>query len=83
MVVLTPTTNNALSLRKNLEEAESRDYSELDSLLNDLPFVTVINETQTARAQLLLSGVHCSACAWLVESVVQQLPGIEGVQVNC
>ncbi len=30
----------------------------------------------------LLDGLHCAACAWLVERAVGQLEGVSGVQVN-
>ncbi|WP_461480918.1 heavy metal translocating P-type ATPase [Porticoccus sp.] len=34
------------------------------------------------QIQLLVGGISCSACAWLIEKHLQKLPGISGVQVN-
>ena len=34
------------------------------------------------EAVLLVEGVHCSACVWLIERALGSLPGVERVQVN-
>lgn len=34
------------------------------------------------RARLLLGGMTCAACTWLVESSVIRLPGVDGANVN-
>ena len=41
-----------------------------------------IAEGQLAEAQLLIEGIHCSACAWLIESQLKALPGIAQVEVD-
>ncbi len=37
---------------------------------------------QIAQAHLIIDGLHCSACTWLIESRLKQLEGIKRVQVN-
>ena len=34
------------------------------------------------EARLLLEGLRCSACAWLVEQVVARLPGVDAIELN-
>lgn len=34
------------------------------------------------QIQLLIGGISCSACAWLIEKHLKKLPGISDVQVN-
>ncbi len=33
-------------------------------------------------AELLVEGIHCAACVWLIERHLGQMPGVRGVQVN-
>ncbi|MFK8021385.1 MAG: heavy metal translocating P-type ATPase [Pseudomonadales bacterium] len=61
-------------------EAMSTEFESLDLLLSDLPFVT--KDESIASAKLLVEGIHCSACAWLIESVVSAVDGVDAVQVN-
>src|SRR5205085_2300216 len=35
-----------------------------------------------AEADLLLEGLRCAACAWLVEQAVLRMPGVTGLDVN-
>ena len=37
---------------------------------------------QIDEITLMLDGLTCAACAWLIEKQVSKLPGIEGVEVN-
>jgi Cu2+-exporting ATPase len=37
---------------------------------------------ELAEANLLIEGIHCSACAWLIESQLRALPGIARVSVD-
>jgi len=39
-------------------------------------------EAGTCRAELLLEGVNCPACVWLVEQRLKRLPGVSEVSVN-
>src|SRR5690554_890797 len=34
------------------------------------------------ETELLLEGMHCAACIWLIEHHLRQLPGVREVQVN-
>jgi P-type Cu2+ transporter len=34
------------------------------------------------EAQLILEGLRCSACAWLIEQVVTRLPGVASIDLN-
>ena len=34
------------------------------------------------EASLLLEGVRCSACLWLIEEMLRRLPGVESMEVN-
>ncbi len=36
----------------------------------------------TQTAQLLLGGVSCAACTWLIEHALEQLPGVEAAEVS-
>lgn len=52
----------------------------------DLPevqqdFVLPLDGTQK-QAQLLLGGITCAACVWLIEQHVQRLPQVSNVRVN-
>ncbi len=35
-----------------------------------------------AKVQLLVGGIHCSACVWLIEKQLQRLPGVVQVRVD-
>ena len=34
------------------------------------------------EAELIVEGIRCAACAWLIEQVVSRVPGVESVEVN-
>lgn len=34
------------------------------------------------ETELLIGGMHCAACVWLLEHYLRQLPGVSAVQVN-
>jgi Cu2+-exporting ATPase len=34
------------------------------------------------EAELVVEGIRCAACAWLIEQVVARVPGVEAVEVN-
>jgi len=52
----------------------------------DLPEVQAdyveILDNGDRQIQLLVGGISCSACAWLIEKHLQRIPGISEVQVN-
>ena len=39
-------------------------------------------EDQQWRANLVIEGIHCAACVWLIEKRLLQLPGVEQATVN-
>ena len=43
-----------------------------------------VNEEKdgTLRAELIVQGVHCGACTWLIERALNGQPGIVSIQVN-
>lgn len=58
-----------------------RKYQELD----DQSFqarCTTTDESGNSRVELLLEGVHCSACVWLVERVGRVVPGVVGSRLD-
>jgi P-type Cu2+ transporter len=40
------------------------------------------NANPSATVNLLIGGIHCAACVWLLEKYLQQLPGIVRVNVS-
>ncbi len=44
----------------------------------------VVRKVDSARCEtmLLIDGMHCTACAWLIERAVGSVPGVESVHVN-
>lgn len=40
------------------------------------------NEDATKEAKLIIEGISCPACIWLIESRISRLPGIRQVSVN-
>ena len=44
----------------------------------------VVRKVDSARCEtmLLIDGMHCTACAWLIERAVGSVPGVDSVHVN-
>ena len=40
------------------------------------------NDDQTLSARLLLGGVTCAACTWLIEETLKRVPGVSSAVVN-
>ncbi|HEU4579512.1 MAG TPA: heavy metal translocating P-type ATPase [Polyangiaceae bacterium] len=57
-----------------------RDYTEL----NDPAFLDSFSSTNGAErsAELLLEGVHCAACVWLVEKLPGLVPGVTSCRLD-
>ncbi len=59
-----------------------------DFAVYDLPVVqrTLVRDRQTGNhereAALLLEGVTCAACVWLIEQRLERLPGVTGASAN-
>lgn len=45
-------------------------------------FVIFDAQTQTLEAQLMIRGLHCPACVWLIEKRLEQVPGVIKVSIN-
>jgi Cu2+-exporting ATPase len=43
-------------------------------------FVDALGDTR--EINLLVEGIHCAACVWLIENSLQALPGVEEARVN-
>jgi len=74
--------------RENLPETSPRDMpAELEQLdfydheKVQKKFVTIENE-HTQSIALLINGIVCAACTWLIESRISRLAGIVAVSVN-
>ena len=40
--------------------------------------LTSLGEDGVASLHLMVEGIHCAACVWLIESVLAKQPGIDG-----
>lgn len=45
-------------------------------------FVRLVGAGDEREASLMLEGITCSACVWLIEQTLSRLPGVTGVMVN-
>ena len=41
-----------------------------------------VTEGSTMSAEILVEGIHCAACIWLIENWLMQLPGVDTAYVN-
>ena len=63
------------------EHSTSAAYYIYDEPENSRDFVEELAGDKR-RAQLLLGGVSCAACTWLIETALQRCPGIHASNVN-
>jgi Cu2+-exporting ATPase len=73
-------------LRTNLNEKApeitgDNPYTVYDDPENCTDFVETVG-TDRQRARLLLGGVSCAACTWLIESALSRTDGVESANVN-
>lgn len=55
----------------------------LDLLSSNEPIITADDETVSdKRAQLLLEGITCAACSWLIERHLSSITGVNVIRVN-
>lgn len=59
----------------------ARGYQELDDPSFQAQYVTS-GPAGDQQAELLLQGVHCSACVWLVERVGRVVPGVQSARLD-
>lgn len=62
------------------EAFSHKSYRDYDGLLDSLEFVK--HDADQYRADLLVTDLRCSACAWLLESVLGRLSGVLTVSVS-
>lgn len=67
--------------RPVLSSAGKRKYEELDDPSFRAAHVRSSTEGEE-RVELLLEGVHCSACVWLVERVGRVVPGVKSSRLD-
>lgn len=65
---------------KQLTAAELNRIRELDHPLIQESFVAPVKGAQ--EAQLLIGGITCAACIWLLENHMKQQPGVVSFSVN-
>ncbi len=63
-----------------VEALSTKNYRDYDGLLDSFDFVKYKESRYTA--DLLVTDLRCSACAWLLESVLGRLPGVQSVSVS-
>ena len=73
------------SLRKPLNERADQAWLDTDFSAFDRPSFQQRFVTDTEygkKATLLIEGVHCGACAWLIRQALKRLPGVRAIEVN-
>ncbi|WP_417566962.1 heavy metal translocating P-type ATPase [Marinobacter sp.] len=65
---------------KQLTPAEVQRLREMDHPLVQASFVAPVKGAQ--EAQLLIGGITCAACIWLLENHMKKQPGVESFSVN-
>ena len=63
-----------------VDDGFNPDLSLYDEPLLQSRFVREVNGNP--EAELLLEGIRCAACAWLIEQTLLRTPGVTGVEVN-
>ena len=72
----------AFNVRPDLSEAESgQHYAAYNDPAVNRSF-TEKNELGQTHARLLLGGITCAACTWLIEQTLGLMPGVKEVNVN-
>lgn len=66
------------------ETSAEFDHYDLDAMQE--PYVThgtlADDDTKTRSIHLLVEGIHCAACVWLIEQHLKRLPGVVKAHVN-
>jgi Cu2+-exporting ATPase len=65
----------------SLPEGNARDYTVWDDPKQQATFVKT-NHSNELDISLYIEGMHCTACAWLIEKHCENLDGIVSAQVN-
>ena len=81
------TDNGLVSYYRQRSALPARDDAVPQSL-RDLAAYDVQSPGETAadgdtrEASLILEGINCPACVWLIEGRVMQIPGVLGIEIN-
>ncbi|MEX2647678.1 MAG: heavy metal translocating P-type ATPase metal-binding domain-containing protein, partial [Alphaproteobacteria bacterium] len=67
--------------RRSIDPAARPPRPEDHGALDPTPFVRA-GDDGTCRVDLMVDGLHCAACVWLIESVLTRLPGVVAARVN-
>ena len=71
-------TNEQAPLAPPPEISQDFEIFDLDEIQSE--YVSIAESIR--KIQLLVEGIHCAACVWLIEKRLSQLDGIEKVSVN-
>ncbi len=63
-------------------DARNEDYSLYDNPGVLEEFTRSDDADNVSESRLSIGGLHCAACAWLIENHLQRLPGVESVSVH-
>ncbi|MBT7410710.1 MAG: heavy metal translocating P-type ATPase, partial [Methylococcales bacterium] len=67
----------------SLSPPAQNDLTDLESFdLESVQADFVIENDETKQAILLIEGIHCSACVWLIERALNKMPGVQQAIVN-
>ncbi|MGI9289427.1 MAG: heavy metal translocating P-type ATPase metal-binding domain-containing protein, partial [Pseudomonadales bacterium] len=67
---------------ENNERPEAaQEFAAFDTPAFQESFVTE-DRDGNASIQLLIGGIHCAACVWLIEHYLRQLPGVHAIRVS-
>ncbi len=73
-------TSNALAPPP--ESSGEYDHYDLEAIQQTYTTNNNDSEPKTRTIQLLVEGIHCAACVWLIEQHLKQVSGVEKAQVN-
>ncbi len=61
-------------------DASALDYTAWDR--EDIQRLHVLSSPESASITLLSDGMHCAACAWLIQNALLKIPGIRSADAN-
>ncbi|WP_016954900.1 heavy metal translocating P-type ATPase [Catenovulum agarivorans] len=72
------------SAEKPVEQANQPDnlYQAFDAPSVQEEFVRIDPTNQQHAADISIQGMHCAACAWLIEKYLTKLDGVDSIRVN-
>jgi len=77
---------NALNLGKYYEYCQTIYFKmpmKVHKVINELNYIDYINKTpQGYRISLIVEGIHCGSCVWLIENTLRQQRDVLSVQLN-